>query len=521
MIDTIPGLLRDAARRWGDRPALRSMHEPAVNFGPLDACADRFAKALLADDMLAGERVGIWAPNSWEWVAAAVGAQRVGGTLVPLNPSLRAAEVTDILRRARVTRLVATGDPRGGHYPAMLRLDDLPELRRIVVLRQAGPAVHACERNWESFLASGDRIAEATLREREAGVTPDTLADILFTSGTTGRPKGAVFTHRRSILSAGGARNFAAIRDTDCLCPLGPFAHLAGYKAGWLTGLLTGATVCWLESRDRDSILEAIATLHISVMPAPPITWRGILDHPRRAECDLSSLRFVATGSTVIPPDVVQRLVSELKVQQVATGYGMTETGGNTNFTRPGDPVEKIVHTCGQAAPDARVRVVAPDGQSLPADAAGEILVQTDRMLLEYLDDPAATRDALTEGWLHTGDVGCLDDGGYLRITDRLKDMYITNGYNVYPAELERLLSAMPGVSQCAVIGVPDARRGEVGHLFLVRAESGPLLTDSEVLEWCRDHIARYKVPAGVTFLDDLPRSSLGKVLKRELKSML
>jgi acyl-CoA synthetase (AMP-forming)/AMP-acid ligase II len=521
MIETVPALLRAAAKKWRDKTALKSMREPPASFGMLDTEADRFAKALIADGMKPNERFGIWAPNMWEWVAAAVGAQRVGATLVPLNSRLRGAEVADIARRAGIRQLVTARESQGSNYPVMLRREDIPELRRVIVLHADSTKLGGTELSWDSFLAIGDGVAEEDLRARECAVTGDTVADILFTSGTTGRPKGAVFTHRRTVLTGYGMSRFASMTETDCNCPLGPFAHLAGYKGGWVNGLITGATVCWADAHDRQSVLDAIATMRVTVMPAPPIIWQDILDHPNRADWDTSSLRFAATGSTMIPPRIVQRLMTEMKVTQVGTGYGLTESGGMTNFTRPEDTVDQVAFTSGRPAPDADIRIVGPEGKALSANEAGEILVRTERAMQGYMDDPEATCEALDDdGWLHTGDVGSVDEYGYLRITDRLKDMYITNGFNVYPSEVEKLMSTMPDIAQCAVIGVPESRKGEVGHAFLVR-KRGSTIAASEVLTWCKQNIASYKIPAGVTFVEDLPRNSLGKVLKRELRTLI
>jgi acyl-CoA synthetase (AMP-forming)/AMP-acid ligase II len=519
VIETVPELLRTAARRWGGRTALKAMDEPATSFATLDAQADRFAKALIADGMAAGERLAIWAPNMAEWVAAAVGAQRAAATIVPLNLRLRVAEIADILQRARVTRVVCIGQHRGESYPPMLRGLELPDLVRVVVLRPDGAMPAGLEVAWDRFLAAGDAVSGERLAERERGVTGETISDILFTSGTTGRPKGAVFRHASTVRSGFGMVNFARVTDSDCLCPLGPFAHFAGYKGGWVNGLVTGATVCWSEAHDGDSIIAAIEGMKITVMPAPPVVWRDVLDHPRRGERDLSSLRFIATGSTTIPPSLVRRLIAELNVEQVGTGYGLTESGGMTNFARRDDPVARVVETAGRPAPDAEVRIAGPDGEECAPGQPGEILVRTRRALREYLDDAEATRAALDpDGWLHTGDVGHVDDEGYLTVTDRLKDMYITNGYNVYPAELEKLMAAIPGIAQCAVVGLPDARKGEIGHAFVVR-EQRSAVGETEILAWCRENIAGYKVPAGISFVEEFPRNSQGKVLKRELKA--
>jgi HIP---CoA ligase len=429
--------------------------------------------------------------------------------------------VQDVLARTGVKRIVAAGSYRDMDFSAMLRGAALPQLERVIVLPPFTARPEGRDMAWSDFLASGETLDDALLREREAGVTGETISDILFTSGTTGRPKGAMFSHASSVASGHGMVNFARVGESDCLCPLGTFAHFAGYKGGWVNGLVTGAAVTWTEAHDAAAMLDVIERMGVTVMPAPPVVWQDVLDHPNRRDWDISRLRFIATGSAKIPPQLVTRLVAELGVEQVGTGFGLTESGGMTNFSRREDPPENVACTAGRPAPDAEVRIVTPKGEECAPGEPGEILVRTRRMLREYLDDPEATRAAITEdGWLHTGDVGRVDAQGFLTVTDRLKDMYITNGFNVYPAELEVLMSDTPGVAHCAVIGIEDPRRGEAGHAFVIRSE-GSSISEAEVIAWCREHVASYKVPAGVTFVDSLPRNAQGKVLKQELRGLL
>jgi acyl-CoA synthetase (AMP-forming)/AMP-acid ligase II len=511
MTDTIPAVLREAAQRFGERPALLTPNAAPMGFAALCDLASAFARALLADGMVAGERVVVWLPNRAEWVAAAVGAQRAGGVIVPLYARLRGLEVSDILERSKATSLVATGE-----LVALLPAADRDRLRRIVCV-DAG-AVPAGTVRWRDFLERGRGVSREALAEREAGVTGDSLSDIMFTSGTTGRPKGAVFNQRSAVRSARAMQAYNGAQPADVFCPMGTFSHVGGNKQGWLTGLVSGAAVCWGDAFDPRSALRLIDGLGITIMPAAPITWQGILDDPERAGFDISSLRFAATGGTTIPPEIVRRLQSELRIAQVGTGYGMTETCGLATFTRPDDPVDKVVGTAGQPAPDTEIRIVDAAGGECATGTAGEILIRNPRLLLEYLDDPEATRAALTaDGWFRSGDVGSLDADGYLRITDRLKDMYIINGLNVYPAEIERCIEQVAGVAECAVVGLPDDRKGEVGVAFIVRDKAGALRED-EVTEFCRRSLAAFKVPARVAFVEQLPRNAMGKVLKTELR---
>lgn len=520
MTNTIPALLRDAARRHGDRPALVSQVDGAITFRELDRQADLVAKALIADGAVPGDRTAIWAPNMWEWVAAAVGIQRAHGVMVPLNTRLKGGEVSDIVRRGTISRLVTIGPFLGKYYPEMLKGEDMPGLRRRIVLRATPDQLGPDEIRWEDFLALAEQTSDAQLAEREAGVTPDTLADIMFTSGTTGAPKGALFDHKRSILGGHTWVDIARQTADDRVSVFGPFSHNASYKAGWVAGLVAGSTTYWPEAFDPVSVLDLIANNGITVMSAPPTVFQEILALPNWRDWDLSTYRFMSTGSTVVPIELMKRLQAETPIKEITTGYGMTECCGSATHTRPGDPMERVAYTVGAALPGTELRIAGPDGRTMPAGEPGEVLIRDPKVLIEYLDNPEATRSTVdADGWLHSGDVGFLDADGYLKLTDRLKDMYIVGGFNVYPAEIEKQMMGVAGVHQSAIIGVPDQRLGEVGHAFIVRA-AGSTITAEEVIGWCRANLANYKVPRGVTFLDALPMNSTGKVIKYTLKDL-
>ncbi len=514
MAGTIPQLSREAAVLYGDKAALVAPTGESIGFRALDALADRFARALIADGMEPEARVAIWMPNCFEWVAAAIGAQRVGGTIVPLYFRHQSAEIIDIMTRARIVRLVTSAQ-----LADQFDGSDLPFLGKMIIVDGPGPPLMGRQIAWQEFLTLGDDLAAEALAEREAGVHGDSISDIMFTSGTTGRPKGAVFSHRSAVAAARIMQHYNQTTDADCFCPMGSFAHVGGYKQGWLTGLVSGATIAWGDAFDPASVLELVARLGITIMPAAPITWQGLLDYDGREKFDISRLRFAATGGTMIPPELVHRLMSELDVKQVGTGYGMTETCGMDAYTLPHHPAEKVVGSVGTAAPDTELRLVDDTGRDVAAGEDGEVLIRNPRLLIGYLDDDDSTRPAIDEqGWFHSGDIGRFDQDGFLSITDRLKDMYIINGLNVYPAEIERTLEMMDGVTQSAVFGVEEPVKGEVGAAFVVCAAGSPVSAEA-VIAWCRQQLAGYKVPKYVIFVDDLPRNAMGKVLKNALRA--
>jgi acyl-CoA synthetase (AMP-forming)/AMP-acid ligase II len=358
-----------------------------------------------------------------------------------------------------------------------------------------------------------------TARARAESVKPGDCMDIMFTSGTTGRPKGVVTHHGQNlgVIAEWSAR--MSLVPEDRYFVVNPFFHAFGYKCGWLAGLLAGCTVLPLAVFDARTILERIARDRVSVLPGPPTLFISLLNDPDRARFDLSSLRATVTGAAAVAPTLIQRIRAELGFKIVLTGYGLTEACGLVSLCDVRDDAETIAFTSGRPVPGVEVRCIDAQGKPLPAGEAGEILVRGYNVMQGYFDDPAATRETIdAEGWLHTGDIGILDARGYLRITDRIKDMYISGGFNCYPAEIERIIAAHPAVAQVAVIGVPCERMGEVGKAYLV-PRVGAHLDEKEFITWCREHMANYKVPRHVEVMAALPTNASGKVLKFQLRA--
>jgi HIP---CoA ligase len=515
---SIPAAVYEAGRRFGDTTAIVD-DSTRTSFAALAHETRRAARAFITLGMRKGDRFGVWAPNMWEWVAAAAGGQAAGGVLIPLNTRLRGREVAGVMNRARARFLVAIGDFLGVDYPSMLDTHAMPTLEELIVLGTSSAPLHGNRRSWDDFLASGIDINEAELDARMVALGPSDLADIMFTSGTTGDPKGAVFNHRQSLLGAQTWLDLSAVRAGDRYMAFGPFSHTASYKAGWVTSMLCGCTLYAKNRLDPASIMALVSSERINFMPAPPTILQSILAHPDRQKYDLSSLEFISTGSAVVPIEMVRRLKLEVGVNQVATAYGLTEVCGTATFTRPSDPLELVANTAGRAVPGVEIRCVRPNGTGTDIGEPGEVLVRADKLMLGYFENPKATGQAIDEnGWLHTGDIGLLDAGGNLKITDRLKDMYIVGGFNCYPAEIERDLAGLPGIMHCAVIGVPDERLGEVGRAYIVLAPEATL-TEAEIMAWCRQNLANYKAPRSLVFVDALPLNATGKVMKHELRA--
>lgn len=517
----LPALLRQSAQQHGSRPAIVD-GDTTLTYADLLQRSEQVARSLIALNVQAGDRVALWAPNVYEWIVAACGVHAAGAILVPLNTRMKGAEAADILERSGAKLLFCIGDFLQQHYPALLRDCRPATLAHVVVLRGQPRAdvAQSGDHAWENFLALGQAVPVQQVHEREAALHADSTADLMFTSGTTGRPKGVMAAHGPTIRAFDEWARVVGLTPDDRYLIVNPFFHTFGYKAGWVAAFVQGATVYPEQVFDAEAVLQRIARDRISFLPGPPTLFLTMLAHPRLQEFDLSSLRSSVTGAASVPPVLIRRMREELGIANVTTAYGLTECGGCATVCDPADSVETVASTCGRALPGTEVRCVNEEGHSVPAGQPGEVLLRGYHIMQGYFEDEAATREAIdAEGWLHTGDVGVLDDKGYLRITDRLKDMFIVGGFNCYPAEIERLLADHPDIAQVAVVGVPDERMGEVGCACII-TRSGQPLDSAELIAWARAHMANYKVPRYVLNFESFPVNASNKVVKRELQQL-
>ncbi len=530
---TLPAVLRAAADHHGTRPAVVDDGVTLTHAELLDQVRE-VARAYVALGLGPGDRVAVWAPNSWEWEVAALAATWAGGTLVPLNTRYRGPEVVDVLARTDARLLVvadgfldrdqveelrraaeeSAGEAVSGGAPDDV-VPGLPALRAVVRLGEGDLAGTV---PWHELAARAGEVDAATVDARADAVSPDEVADILFTSGTTGRSKGVLTAHRQTIAAADVWARTGRVDADDRYLVVNPFFHSFGYKAGIVVCLLTGATLLPQATFDAARTLRLIEEERVTVLPGAPAIYHSLFEDPGFAGTDLSSLRLVVTGAASVPVRLIERLQSEMTVETVLTAFGMTECVTAT-MARPGDPDELVASTCGPAVADLELRIVDPDtGVEQSPGEEGEVQLRGPMVMLGYLDDPEATAEAIdADGWLHTGDVGTVDEHGYLAITDRLKDMYICGGFNVYPAEVEQALARLEGVVESAVVGVPDPRMGEVGRAYVVRQE-GSAVTEQDVIAFARERMANFKVPREVVLVDSLPRNLAGKVLKHTLR---
>jgi acyl-CoA synthetase (AMP-forming)/AMP-acid ligase II len=470
-------MVLSAADRFGD--------SEAVVDGPLRLTFSelvgriRCAAGAFADfGVRKGDRVAIWAPNCAEWIIAAFGLLTAGGVLVPVNTRFKTDEAADVIGRSGAKAVLIQKGFLGQDFnaPAGIQAIDLRS----------------------DFLSSG--------RPFERAVDGADIADIIFTSGTTGRPKGARMNHAQTLRMYEEWATLADLREGDRYLMINPYFHTFGLKAGLIASFLRGATMLPVAAFDIDRVVNLIETERITMLPGPPTLYHSLLAVADKDK--LATLRAGVTGAADIPVELVRRIHDELPFQTLMTGYGLTEAG-NVTLSRPGDSFEDVATTAGLPCEGIEVRV-ADDG---------EVLVRGYGVMQGYLDDPVATAEAVdSDGWLHTGDLGNFTESGRLRIVGRKKDMFIVGGFNAYPAEIEGFLMEHPAVAQAAVVGVPDDRLGQVGKAFVVVKGGETAVTGGELIAWSRERMAGFKVPRFVEFLEQLPLNATGKVMKDKLR---
>jgi acyl-CoA synthetase (AMP-forming)/AMP-acid ligase II len=479
--DTIPEMVLSAADRFGDAEA--------VVDGPLRLSfvevVDRIrcaAGAFAEFGIEKGQRVAIWAPNSAEWIIAAFGLLTAGAVLVPVNTRFKSEEAADIIGRSGAKAVLVQKDFLDLDYsaPAGVPVIDLKS----------------------GFLSSG-----SPLTRDGSGLSATDTADVIFTSGTTGRPKGAMMNHGQTLRMYEEWATLADLREGDRYLMINPYFHTFGLKAGLIASFLRGATMLPVAVFDVAKVVDLVARERITMLPGPPTLYHSLLTVGDKDK--LATLRAGVTGAADIPVELIRRIRDELPFQTLMTGYGLTEAG-NVTLSRPGDTPEQVASTAGLPC----------DGIDLRIADDGEVLVRGYGVMQGYLNDPVATAEAIdADGYLHTGDLGTLDDTGRLCIVGRKKDMFIVGGFNAYPAEIEGFLLEHPAVAQAAVIGVPDDRMGQVGKAFIVLKSGADPVGAEDLIEWSRARMAGFKVPRSVEFLDQLPLNATGKVMKDQLRS--
>lgn len=520
---TLGALPERAARRWGAREAI-CFRGRRSTFADVAAGVDRAARGLLALGIRPGDKVALWMLNRPEWIEIAFAVMRIGATLVPINTRLRTDDVAYILDQSDSTTLILAERSGPVDYLAMIRelqpvgvapaASRLPKLARIVLL---GDERRPETVPWSEILDRGSAIDDATLAARAEGVDPEGLAFLMYTSGTTGFPKGVMHGHRvaRNVVD----RAFRlAITEQDVILMYLPLFHAFAFSEGMLTSMVSGARQVLTESFDADESLELIARERATVLHGFDTHFKELCEAHERAPRDVSSVRTGLCAAGMSSSTPIARRARTL-FGPLVSGYGMSECWVGAAIGALDSTEEQSCEASGYPAPGYEIRVVDPaNGRDRPPGAPGEILVRGYCLMRGYYNKPEATAAVLDgDGWLHTGDMGVLRADGHLRFLGRYKDMLKIGGENVDPMEVEAYLMTHPAISLAAVVSYPDARLSEVGVAF-VRRGPGHTLTEADVVAHCRGRIASFKIPRHVVFVDDFPMTSSGKIQKVKLR---
>ncbi|MGZ8633145.1 MAG: AMP-binding protein [Solirubrobacteraceae bacterium] len=511
---TIGESLRRAVERFGDREALVVRDQGyRATYRELWAQVGLAARGLLARGVRPGDRVGIWAPNRHEWLVTQYATARIGAILVTINPAYKVAELEHALTKTGVSVLVLARGFRQADYVAMVEevRPRCPLLRATVVLD-----------DWADLLADGERVADADLAAVEATLHPDDPINVQFTSGTTGAPKGATLSHRNILNNGYFTGLMLRYTEHDRVCAPVPFYHCFGMVLANLACLAHGACLVAPGANfDPLATLQAVEAERCTSLYGVPTMFIAQLEHERFGELDLSSLRTGIMAGAPCPVEVMNAVRTQMHMDEVTIGCGMTETAPLSTQTAVDDDVEKRVSTVGRVHPHVEVKIVDPaTGETVPRGTAGEQCTRGYSVMLGYYNDDEATSRAIdADGWMHTGDLATMDDDGYVKIVGRIKDMLIRGGENIYPREVEEFLLTIPGVSDAYVIGVPSERYGEEVMAW-VKLRDGSTLSPDELTAACHGRIATYKIPRYWKFVDAFPMTITGKVQKFVMREL-
>lgn len=526
-------VLRETARRFGDQDALVF---PQADFRrtyrELDALVDDVARGLMALGLERGDHFGVWSTNWPEWVLLQFAAARVGVVLVKINPSYHLAEAQYALAQSEIRGLALIERYKTSDYfeivselcptlstspPGRLHSDALPHLRWIVAMRGEGlPGML----NWSGFLERGRSITREALAAREAELQPNDPISLMYTSGTTGPPRGALLSHRNLLLNAFYAGENMRLDESDRLCVPVPLYHCFGCVLGTIVSAVRGAAMIFPYEYFRpDATLDAIERERCTVIYGVPTMFIAELEHDSYPRRDLSSLRTGIMAGSPCPIELMRRVTTSMGVREITIGYGQTEASPLITQTKLDDPIELRVGTVGLPLPGIEVKVIDPaTGLERPDGMSGELCSRGHGVMLGYYKMPEETARAIDgDGWLHTGDLAMREPNGYLRITGRIREIIIRGGENIAPYEIENLLLSHPKVEDVHVVGVPDRKFGEE-VLASVKLRAGQSATEGEIRAFCAESLARFKVPRWIQFVESFPTTVTGKVQKFKIR---
>ena len=511
-----------------DQDALIVRHQDVRwTYRELQKKVNELATGLLALGIAPGDRVGIWGPNSHEWVMVQLATAKIGAIMVCINPAYRLYELEFALNKVECKVVIAAESFKTSDYlgmlntlapelaasePGNLQAEKLPHLRTVI---RMGAAKTEGMLNFEDVCLLGGGVEADRLGELQELLKPDDAINIQFTSGTTGNPKGATLTHC-NILNNGYLTGEAMkLTETDRLCIPVPLYHCFGMVLSVLACVSHGSAMVFPgEAFDPLETLRAVEAEKCTALHGVPTMFITELDHPQFAEFDLSSLRTGIMAGAPCPVEIMKRVISQMHMEDILIGYGQTELSPINNMTLPDDSLERRTETVGRAMPWVEIKIVDESNRVVAIGEKGEICTRGYSVMREYWNDPERTAETIDEaGWLHSGDLATMDGEGYVRIVGRIKDMIIRGGENIYPREIEEFLYQHPAISEVQVFGVPDDKMGEEVCAW-IQLNAGRKLSADDVKDYCRDKITHFKIPRYIDFVDEYPMTVTGKIQK-------
>ncbi|MFB8341278.1 AMP-binding protein [Brucella cytisi] len=533
--NTIGRHLDQIAEKYPERPAVIVRHQNIrLTYSELRQLTDQLAEGFLAIGLRPGERLGIWSPNNLEWILTQFASAKAGLILVNINPAYRAHELEHVLGKVECAALILAQSLKTSNYIDILRsiMPELDEARPGHVISERLPNLRCVIRlgaeqtpgtlNFDDVAQSGDAVTREELAQLAEELQFDDPINIQFTSGTTGSPKGATLSHHNILNNGFFVGEAMQLSEQDRLCIPVPFYHCFGMVLGNLACVTHGSCmVIPNDSFDPLLTLQTVEEEQCTGLHGVPTMFIAMLDHPEFSRFNLTSLRTGIMAGSPCPIEVMRRVVSEMHQSEITIAYGMTETSPVSFQSSTSDPLERRVSTVGRIHPHLEVKIVDADGKVVPRGEKGELLTRGYSVMRGYWNDAESSAGAIDDaGWMHTGDLATIDEEGYCNIVGRIKDLIIRGGENIYPREIEEFLFTHSAISDVQIFGIPDRKFGEIICAWVKLHKDGQV-SEEELMEYCRQRIAHYKVPAHIRFVDQFPMTVTGKIQKFVMRQIM
>lgn len=532
--DTIGNKFEEIVAQFPNNDALVVCHQDVKwSYKELNKKVDELATGLLSLGIQKGDRLGIWGPNSYEWVLTQLATAKIGVIMVCINPAYRLFELEYALNKVECKAIISAESFKSSQYlsmlnelapelktaqPGKLNAEKLPHLTTVIRMgNDKTPGMY----NFEAVCQSGGEKEQETLATLRVTLQPDDPINIQFTSGTTGRPKGATLTHCNILNNGSLCADGMNFTDQDRLCIPIPLYHCFGMVLGVLACVSHGATMVFpSEAFEPLKTLQAVEKEKCTALHGVPTMFIVELDHPEFENFDVSSLRTGMMAGATCPIELMNRLIEKMNLKEILIGYGQTETSPLNHITKPDDSLENRTQTVGKAIPFVEIKVINEFGQVCELNEPGEICIRGYSVMKGYWGDEEKTRETISEGgWLHSGDIATMDEYGYVKITGRIKDMIIRGGENIYPREIEEFLYNHPKVSEVQVFGILDEKMGEEVCAW-IQLKEGEVSTREEIIEFCKGQVAHFKIPLHIDFVTEYPMTITGKIQKFKMKKI-